>query len=143
MKQAIITLFLLIAFSTVAFSSENIYIATIEESNDQLILKEIDLIGGPGRDYLDQPSKGYSTKIISFKNEKLMAYNFSFDREPIIEPASESLNNELPKEPIILQFPYYNNAKKIEILDETGKLKLEIDLSSYARCNENGFCDFN
>lgn len=42
-----------------------------------------------------------------------------------------------------LIFPYYPNAKKIEILDENGNKKLDIDLSSYARCNENNFCDFN
>lgn len=145
MKLTYLILTFFILFSTIIFSTENIYLITIGKPNMQLSLNSIELTIGPGRDYIDQPANGYSATIFSFKNEKLMSYNFSISEELIIESGSDidMKKYDLSNESILLQFPYYNHAKKIEILDETGKPKLEIDLSSYARCNENEFCDFN
>lgn len=117
------------------------YLISIQRTNDDLSLKSIELIGGPISNY--QPTQGYKAKMLSFQSKELFNYNFTVGQIPFFSgPITEKQYNT-SEELITSTFPYYNNAKKIEIFDETGKLKLEIDLSSYARCNENDFCDFN
>lgn len=144
-KGIIIILFLIILISTSVVSIESVYSILIKRVNDKILLQDIIFVEGQVSDYLDQPEEGYTARIITFKEKNLFSYNFSAYKELIIEPGYDNLRNthNESEDLILIEFPYYPNAKKIEIFDETGKLKLEIDLSSYARCNENDFCDFN
>lgn len=147
-KRKLLTLFALATIFIInAYANETVYFITIQGVGNELSLISLEFAEGPGPNY-NQLKGNYKARILSFKNQELLAYNISVNEQPIIERPDysnrtlEELQNN-PKELITLIFPYYNNAKKIEILDETGNLKLEIDLSSYARCNENDFCDFN
>lgn len=152
MKNRFIFLILTIfSLAAIVNAAENNYVITLERANTELSLLDLKFAEGSGPDYIDQPEEGYMARMLSFKGEEMLRFNFSVNEPIIIEQFSdlnltpqevENIQNP-PTEKIYLNFPDYPNAKKIEILDETGELKLDIDLSSYARCNENGFCDFN
>lgn len=59
---------------------------------------------------------------------------------------------EIPDNPVIMDIPYHQEARKVLIFDEVGNLKLEIDLGSYsvgptptagpryAECNKCSYC---
>ncbi len=140
-----LTLILLISLIilTNAYAIDISYVISLQKTNDKLSLISIELADGPGQDYIDQQEYGYKANILSFKEEILFTVNFTIEKDIIERRDTNATEYEQSEEIADLTFPYYNNAKKIEIYDETGELKLEIDLSSYARCNENEFCDFN
>lgn len=94
----------------------------------------------------------YRAQVVSFLGNVL--YETSFTVQLLILNAVEEggssgvASNEttsnylLTKRDIDLLLPWYANAQKITILkNET--LMLEIDVSSYAQCNENALCDGN
>lgn len=143
-----IILLILIAILSLNSALANIFVIDLQRTGETISFSETNIAEGNGPNY-DPQDYGYKATIYSFKNETLFSQNFSVGEPEIIErPIDPNATYEFgritPNEELItLTFPYYNNAKKIEILDETGKLKLEIDLSGYARCNENDFCDFN
>lgn len=150
-RKLLFVIIIVCSFAIIGSAAENNYVITLQRTNTELSLLDLKFAEGLGPDYIDQPEEGYKALMLSFKGEEMLRFNLSVNEPIIIEQSSnlnltpqEIENIQNPKtEKIYLNFPYYNNAKKIEILDETGKLKLEIDLSSYARCNENNFCDFN
>ena len=144
MKQRLLILIVMMILSISVSAVETVYIISIQRTNTELSLISIDLSEGPGQDYLDETESEYKANMVSFNGEKLFTINFS-KGEFIIEHRGTEVTEyyNASEEVIELTFPYYNNAKIIEILDEKNIKKLKIDLSSYARCNQNEFCDFN
>ena len=98
----------------------------------------------------------YTLKVFSFEEEILYETKFDFSLEMFGVPPKEWFDVEgnqiyfpnitetskgvLEKSSEVLFIPYYKNAKYVNVY-EGGVLKLEIDLSEHAICNENNICD--
>jgi hypothetical protein len=119
-------------------------------------LIKIDLIDGPSPDRLSQPEIGYTLKMFSFENEVLYSFKFSINPEKLYAPPKEWFDEEgnqiyIPNETIsvenetniVLVFPYFKNAEKVNIYDSDDSLILSVDVSKYATCNMNNICNSN
>lgn len=91
----------------------------------------------------------YFAKIISFKNETLLVYNFTFNLYKKYSPPVSWFNNSeqvyYPNETLALlnysetavTLPYYENATIIEISNLTGKIT-SYDISNYSDIDNDG-----
>lgn len=127
MKKIMIILFLMIVFSTLAYSEEQkIYDVTLKYGDGKILEKGVYLdYGYPGDDIL-QPSHAYRSEIKSFQGEKLHSYNFRFSLIIYTDPPTILEETEQR-----LFLPYFDNAEKIEIYYHD-ELVDEIDVSAYS-----------
>lgn len=110
------------------------------------------LINGSAPDRIVQPESGYSARIISFKNTTLFNFTFLVDILPIFEGRfgfnnfNNSFNDSydyfanITSTVKLAVIPAFFNAKSFDIY-ENDSLKLSVDISQFARCNENSVCD--
>ncbi|MDI6737355.1 MAG: hypothetical protein QME12_02445 [Nanoarchaeota archaeon] len=88
-------------------------------------------------DHKLQPEEGFTAKVYGY--DGLEAYSFKFPVEfwfydnPTI----------LSEKPVLIIFPYYRNIKEAKIYDKKDVLRLTVDLSVFATCNQNGVCNPN
>lgn len=155
MKKYIILLIIALISYTV-YAESNLYDTfsiTINYKDGELSKEDIFLIQSPEK---IQPIKtgDYSIKVYSFNNDVLFESKFSIGLEKNLEPNPDWFDDEgnqiiNPNETSLstideisytLFAPYFFNAEKIKIFKDD-ELKLEIDVSEYAICNENGICD--
>ncbi len=134
MKKIIFSLLiLLIPFASAEFS----YFVELNYDLGELSYTNLEVISGESYPDLNPPEKGHIGKITDFHNKELFSFVFEFSR--IIYDLPEiSLLEESSK---ILTLPYYNEGRKLSIYDENGVLKLEINLSHLAMCNQNYLCE--
>ncbi len=98
----------------------------------------LDMIASPAPNHNSQPEDGYIAKVISFSGEELYSYRFAASFHVYDYPDYE----EPDEIPVLLSFPYFGNAEMLQVYSQDGKrLMLEVDLSDYAICNEDGRCD--
>lgn len=149
-------LIVFILFLSIVFAETtqyNVFSLTIHYKNGELSKEDAFLIQSSQK---IEPSKigDYSLKMYSFNNELLYESKFSISLEKNFEPNPDWFDDEgnqivFPNETSIstvdetsftLFVPYFHNVEKIKIFKDE-KLKLEIDLSEFSICNENGICD--
>jgi hypothetical protein len=89
---------------------------------------------------LDNLIGGYVAQIVSFENETLNLTFFDIPNLIIYDnfdkKTGEAISGgiiELTKQEILLQLPYYENAKEINIYDKNIQKKLTISVSEFAR----------
>lgn len=86
-------------------------------------------------DHKLQPEEGFTAKVYGYDGAE--AYSFKFPVEfwfydnPTI----------LSEKPVLIIFPYYRNIKEAKIYDKQDKIRLTVDLSEFATCNQNGVCN--
>lgn len=125
----------------------------LKYDNSGITLQEMKLIEGSPPDRLNQPSEGYTARIISFGDVELYSFKFSIELEPLnaLDPSwfdkdgNQIIFPEDKIEPLteldfVLNLPHFSNAEKVEILDMSEELILSIDVSKYATVQEgSGF----
>jgi len=150
------TFAMMLLLATSVYAVDVSYSFTLKYKDGKLNLTSIGLLDGTAPDRLNQPEVGYTLKVVSFKNEVLYSFKFSIDTT-ILSAADPSWFDEegnqiyIPNETqktinetsINLIFPYFKNAKTVDIFDQNNTLVLSIDISKYATCNTNGVCDHN
>jgi len=104
---------------------------TYNMSSQTFSLNDINLVA-TGPDNLIQ-HEGYTAKIYAFNSSQTYSLNFS----------TTVYDAVIKKVPLKLSFPYQSYAKSMNIYNKNGRLVFAIDLSKYATCNQNGFCDVN
>jgi len=154
MKMKIISLamvFLVLTFTPIVLAEKNQIFFSVTLNYDFGIIsqKDIKLIESIGE--IDKRSDigDYKLKIYSFSNKLLYETNFDFDLEIFNSPPREWFDDEgnqiyipdegkiesttIEKTIKVLFAPYFSNAKSIEIYDRDNNLKLEVDVSKYAK----------
>ncbi len=104
---------------------------TYNTSSKTFSLNEINLVA-TGPDNLIQHG-GHTAKIYAFNSSQTYSLNFS----------TTVYDTVVKKVPLKLSFPYQSYAKTMNIYNKDNRLVFTIDLSQYATCNQNGFCDVN
>jgi len=146
---------LLVMVAGAVFAEENTTISFIlKYDSGNLSLHELKLLDGAPPTYLDQPETGYEARIIDFKNFTLFSMKFSIDFLPKVEPPKEWFDKNgtqifFPKRElrieeqatIVLNVPYFRTINFLEIWSPDNILLLKEDISEYAACNLNNFCE--
>jgi hypothetical protein len=142
--------------ASIAHADDVSYSLTIKYENGTIIPLDIGLIGGKSPERLNQPDEGYRLKIISFKDEIL--YSFRFDIETIRNYALDpewfdengtqiyfptETKNLSTETTLVIIFPYFRNAKIVEIYNPNNTIAVVIDVSKYATCNHDNVCGLN
>jgi len=110
------------------------------------------------QNYINTPVNqgNYSLKIFSFLNEELYQTYFDFDLQILSVPPKEWFDDEgnqiyipnetgtgklgLEKTAKVIFTPYFKTAKYVLVYKDSKEI-LNINLSSYAVCNQNKVCD--
>ncbi|MBI2106560.1 hypothetical protein HYT57_01115 [Candidatus Woesearchaeota archaeon] len=145
----------LLSITMINAQLENVVLSlTLKYDNGKIMHEETKLISGSPPDRINQPINGYTAKILSFKNELLYSFKFPIELIPLsaLDPSwfddegnqiffpNETVES-LKKLTFILNFPFFNNAKYIEIYSPEDSLILTVDISKFALCNQNKICD--
>ncbi len=109
-----------------------VYVAKIKYSKEGLSLVDIWLVEGEPPDRRIQPEDGYTAKLVSSTGDILDFFKFGI---PIF---LTDIAVELDETYFSVVFPYFPNAKSIQILDPEGNLKLTIDVSQFSRTQDPG-----
>lgn len=116
-------------------------------SYDNGSLNSIDVLvkDGFAPDRKLQPEQGWTAEVVSFKGDILESFKFQVPNTLFLAPP---LEGQQPGGPIVLDkvnftlmIQYYNDAKSIEVYNETMAKILSADVSKFATCNLNGICE--
>jgi hypothetical protein len=144
MKKIALLVILAIAMPIAIAQSNVVYSLTIKYDSNALTLENLKLVEGVAPDRVNQPEKGFTLKLISFDGQVLHSFKFLIDTAIVREPPQnifdESGNQvdvphetvELRDTMVVLVVPYFENAKAIEIYDESNNLVLTSDVSKYS-----------
>ncbi len=105
---------------------------TYNYSNQKFELGEINVVP-VGPDNLIQPENVFYTKLTAFNSSTLHRLNFSIQMYDVDYEDTQ----------VSLSFPYFSYAKKLDLYSPSDKLVFTIDLTDYATCNQNSYCDIN
>jgi len=146
----------LLVLTTTVYADDVSYSLTINYKEGKISLVDLKLREGTAPSRLVQPEEGYTLKVISFNNEVLHSFKFVIELIPqhALKPewfdengtqiyfpnVTFPVTNETS---IVLTFPYFRNAKTVEIYSPNKILVLSVDVSNYATCNMNTICDPN
>src|SRR3989344_2902211 len=154
-------IFLLILFvSKVVYSSQlvpdfRLNIIINQAGDLTLTLNSIGLAEGPSVGYqLDYSTNYYVIKIVDKNNVDLFTGKTlksaqTLPPEFVTPPVTNFTSETIILDPINLYLPYFNDATKVQIFDENGTLKLEINLADhnlvgikprFAACDLCGYC---
>lgn len=134
MKKATLIFLFLFLLASIASAQETL-IVCLEMTENSMASNCVDVLDGEPDEYLAEYDSSYKANVYSFKGEILTTFNF----EKIVDFYNEETGEQEELEDTI-SFPYYKNVNKLEILDGR-KVALSVDLSEYAKCNENNICD--
>src|SRR3989344_4507552 len=160
MKRRILFLLNLLIILLVASSyakAENLYFSIVlGYDRGAIALSSLDLVETESSLDIAQNDGQYLARMLSFSGVVLYEKRFDlpleyfntpprewFDEDGnqiVVPEGSENGERSLEISSVIIFVPYFRNAKVIEVLKEESVL-LTIDLSAYARCNENGVCE--
>jgi hypothetical protein len=119
-----------------------------QDKQSKLALKEITIVKNSPSDYkLEMNRNFYSIRIMDKKGKVLFAGKVTNRLEymPIPplpgEKAGKPIFEVLPQ--FTLYLPIYNNAVELVLLDESGNIKLKLDLASYQKSEEKKILDFS
>jgi len=144
---SIIIIFALISASLSYGSTSNIvYALKLKYDGTRLSSLDTRLIEGTPPNRLNQPQDGFTLKVIASSNTVLYSYNFTIETTPANEAPRDifdadgnqikfpnaSLQTNQETEFVII-VPYFENAKSIDIYDQTGKIALSVDVSQYSK----------
>lgn len=131
--------------ATYAFSNIS-YVVKLDFENRTISNSSVILMDGTAPERLVQPDAGYTLRVISSTDGVLYAFKFTLQTEIVPDAPREIFDENgtqiaFPNETIwqpgkttlVLVVPYYENAKSIEILDETNRRILTISVSNYAK----------
>lgn len=118
-------------------SAEFSYFVQVNKNNTVLSYQNLSVINGESPDYKNQPEDGYRAEIVDFHNNELFEIKFRFP-DRIYDIPGLFILNESSK---IFVLPYFNEGKYLNIYDSEDVLKLQIDLSQLASCNQNYVCE--
>jgi len=115
--------------------AEDVYVeVSLHLTPNDIIATNVQLYEGLPQDYVKDNNEYYVGKIYSFGEDLL--YEFNFEKSFFVY----DLDIELEESDETITFPHFRNMNKLEVWDGR-EIKLELDLSNYATCNENYFCD--
>lgn len=154
-KSIMIVFIVLLSIAIVNAQEEDVVLSlTLKYDGGKITKESIKLIEGVPPDRLNQPTDGYTAKVISFNNEELYSFKFLIELTPLtaLDPTwFDDEGNQIffpdetmkPLEELVfvLNFPYFKNGKSIKIYNPNNKLVLIIDISEFATCNRNNVCD--
>ncbi len=158
--------FLIIFFAAVFFSSsafaalsqETRFVVGVDyrEENESMSLMDVFLAEGRASNPRE-PSPRFTANVYAF-NESLL-YSVEFDVSTMVFDAADPSwfdkdGNQIfvPTARAIapqgygfefISLPYFNEAKKVAVIKNSNqKMLLELDLSNFTNCNQNGACDY-
>lgn len=134
--RGIIFLIITAVLLPIASASELLYEIKLDVS-DGIELSEVRLIEGEMPVQLSEYAENYEAKTLSFKGEELEIVNFTISDFAYDSPEPIKASTKY----IILR--YFVNGRAVKLYDPDGKEILEVDVSQFSRCNEDGICDFN
>jgi hypothetical protein len=137
MRKIFLIFFIFLLVGELVFASEFVYDINLINKNKTLVLENISI--GYSKDLFDDFLYGdYTFEVLSYSGEKLYLGTFETKGYAIFEGDlgegffdSKYLFYNLTK--INFKVPYYKNAKKIIIYDESLNEILEIDVSMYSK----------
>ena len=141
--KKILVLILALSVAHTAYAEALSYSLALDYDSGKLSLQNIELVSAtPPKKALENE---YTARILSYRNENLYETTFGislvkFYGLPISRETANLPPEELNETTVDLLLPYHPNAKTIHILKQEALL-LEVDLSSFAICNENKICD--
>lgn len=125
----------MILFCGSAFAAEVVFSVDLAyKGEDTFVFKDVELLEGSPPSFLLQPDEGYRAEVTAFDKSELFKFNFTASLKAYDRP------RQIAEKPVMLIFPYYNNAKQLGIYSGS-RLILAVDLSEYAVCNQDGICD--
>lgn len=143
---AIVLLTTLLLLPFVYAESNLVYSLTLKYDGASLTNEELKLIEGNAPERLNQPETGFTLKVLDFSGNVLHSFKFLIETVPARDAPTEifsengtqiSIPTETVKTPTetktVLVVPYFENAKSIEIFDESDKLMLSVDVSKYSK----------
>ena len=151
-KTFLFYLFIILLASQVIAENGLFYSIDINYDKGELSLKDISLVKGLAPSYLKEGQ--YTLNILSYRNEILFTTYFDIATEIMFDLPEGYVDEEgnllIEKEIDLIEevesvskniiVPYFKNAKQI-VIYEGDILKLEINISEFAICNENSICD--
>ena len=142
MKQIALFAFFMLVLGAFAIAAEDMKSGQIGVAVEMLVKDtfETTLEGTPELvegypDHKLQPEDGFAAKIYGYDGAEIYSFKFPVEFWFYDNP---TVLTELP---VLIIFPYYRNIKEAKIYDKNGSLRLTVDLSAYATCNQNGICN--
>ncbi len=149
--------FLYTGVQAAELAGRSIEIVIGQVSNAAPTLNSVSLtLNNPDRYMVVLPNKYFTVKEFDKAGTVLYEGQVKKTRHvysgPVIPPATHPEYIELPDNPLIINFPYFEEAHRIKIFDEAGALVFDIDLTKYglgptptpalrfADCNKCGYC---
>lgn len=129
---------------TYASSNDLLFSLSLEYNYGNITIKDIKLIKGYAPNVNDIGR--YSLSMYSFNATLLYNTKFDIPTKIAMDLPRGNFTQKLYTDEdgsygfVTLVLPYFKNAKTIKIF-KGEELKLEIDISSFATCNENNICD--
>jgi len=122
---------------SVSIVKADYYLITASYYYGGLINKNLQVLEGEPSIKISEPETNYEIKLISFDEEILFSYKFKLS--PTIFIGGKKI--ELNEFDFTLTLPYFANGKRIDIYDTNNRLLLSIDVSKFAKCDEDGICE--
>lgn len=106
----------------------------IKNTSETTLEGPVELVEGY-HDHKIQPKEGFTAKIYGFDGKEVYSFKFPVEFWFYDNPTI------LSEKPVLIIFPYYRNIKEAKIYDKKNVLRLTVDLSEFATCNQNGVCN--
>ena len=136
---------------------QDVFILNLKYNKGEISTDFLTVAKGYFHESVNQPDNAYRLELISFDDKILYTQKFDFQLEVFLAPFPEWFDEKgnqiyIPNEnetriirdtaDIELLFPYFDNAKRIDIYDNKNQLKLSIDVNDVSgKCNSDGKCD--
>ncbi len=132
MKKLIILIILVLVFSFSVSAMHYSILLKQDFKTKTFSTEEISLVAvGPDRKLM--PDKGYNAITLAFNQSRLDSLNFS---TKVYDTYKDVIF-------VNLDIPYYAYAKEVRIYNSEERLAHTIDLSEYATCDQDMFCDMD
>ncbi len=144
----ILILFLLIIVNIVNAAQQDVFILILKYDKGELSTLFLNVAKGYFHEQVSQPENAYRLEVVSFDNKILYAQKFDFQLEVIFAPLPEWFDEKgnqiyIPNESETkvtinsttqdFVIPYFDDAKKINIYENSNELKLSIDVSQFSK----------
>ena len=151
MKKTILMIMIVILASFAYAEQQDVFQLKLEYNKGEISKSSLLVTRGYFSNPIQMPDDDYTLKIISFDNRVLYQQRFKFPlevfgaplpewfdekgRQIYIPTAEEAGHIILDKASVELIFPYFDDAKTINIYDKDNNLKLSIDVSPFTKPN--------
>lgn len=129
-------------FSIVSESNDIVYFITISNQNNILNLSNIKLRYGQAPDYRNQPETGNILRVINQQNQILYSIKFNIEQGIFCDAPKEwfdengnqiyigTCNKKIENNDLLLIIPYFDEANKIQIVNQNNVFQSEFDISN-------------